>query len=63
MWKSVLNCLLEGLAMTEPIGAVYYIASRRDAEAQSSPTHNQASSESPTRLIDKAPWVGKEASA
>jgi hypothetical protein len=30
MWKSVLNSLLEGLAMTDPIGATYYMASKRE---------------------------------
>ncbi len=62
MWKSILNSLLEGLAMTDPIGATYYMASKREAELQAGPTQNQVSSEPPTRPINRSAWVRKEVS-
>ena len=63
MWKSVLNSLLEGLAMTDPIGATYYMASKREPVVppapppQPSPQRGQSSDtiEVPVLVVGAGP--------
>ena len=52
MWKSILNAVIEGLAMTDPIGATYYMASRRETVV---PSPLPGGSERESCLTDSVP--------